>query len=108
MVTVDLSDTNEILFLESYYWPHVGLPNTTAELSEEEAVEIALRNLNIAARLRTKPRVELVILPQPQTNQFFLSWKVFLSTSNPLGDYIYFIHAQNGSILNKEDKLIRS
>lgn len=85
------------------YYPQIQAPAVPL-LSETIALQTAEQNLG---RSMIEPRersAELVVYPSGE--EFLLAWKVELQFQKPLGDWQYYIDAESGTILEKQNRMI--
>ena len=81
------------------YYPKIEA-SSRASLGEKQALATALKDASPAAKLE-ESRVELVIFPVE--GGFRTAWKVAFKMSAPAGTWRYFIDAENGQILDKQN-----
>ena len=71
--------------------------DTSPVVSQAQAIEFARSNLKATNVYRQPPMAQLVLYPRDTA--VFLAWKVRLRTESPLGDFISYIDAKNGAVL---------
>lgn len=96
--TVHLTGTSEVYYASGTHYDSVGVDQTQPSVSQSQAVVIARQDLDSQLELREAPVHELVILPYG--SEFRLAWKVVLPAKNPLGRWVYYVSASDGTILS--------
>jgi len=84
------------------YYPHIDIP-VEPSIHSDEAYSIAVRDLGEDVVLFDDPTEELVVLPRE--GDFYLSWKIFIPAEQPFGEWIFFIDALTGEILEKRNEI---
>jgi subtilisin-like proprotein convertase family protein len=74
------------------------------KVDKKEALTIAWNNLRASAKLRSKPTVQKVWLPSK--HGLIATYRVAISISKPLGDWVQYIDSQSGEVLKLEQKII--
>lgn len=106
---IHMTREGKVYLASSEYFDDVKVQDTSPKLSLTDAVQVAKGDLGPDLLLRETPTGELVILPYG--SEFRLAWKVTVPATAPMGLWIYFISASDGSILtgyNSADFVTRS
>lgn len=102
---VHLTRDNHVYFMNGDYYTNVKIRSTVPNITSSEATQIALTDVGGAeVEVLNAPSGELVILPYG--SEFKLSWKVALATDNPYGHWIYYVSAEDGSILKGYNEVL--
>ena len=72
----------------------------TFEKSRNEALNIAWTNIRVSGKLQGEPSIEQVWLPTK--NGLVAAYRVTLSVSEPLGDWVQYIDAKDGRVIKME------
>ena len=94
---VHLTKDGRIYLANGDYFDDVSVPSVRSTISGSEAVLIASGDLGQSLDLRSSPETNLAILPYG--SEYRLIWKVMLTAAGPLGRWVYYISAQNGTVL---------
>ncbi len=86
-----------------YYYPDINISGR-ASVSPGSAMNTALGDLEIAAAEQIKDIPELVVYPVNDTS-LILAYKIHMLIEEPYTNWIYFIEAQTGEILEKQNQL---
>ena len=73
-------------------------------LTKDQAYNIAWKNLGVTGKIMAEPTAEIIWFPTKKGLR--QAWKVFYSTSEPFGDWVQIINAENGSILTKKNTML--
>jgi Zn-dependent metalloprotease len=84
------------------YYSDIDIP-PDARISNVEAYSIAAKDLGGDVVLFGELSSEIVILPKE--GAYYLSWKLSIPAEKPFGEWVYFIDAVNGNILEKRDEI---
>lgn len=96
-VMVHLNDSNQVYLLNGRYQPSISSVDSTASLSAQQAVDVALQDLGVTRA--DESRQELVVFTDEQGVPH-LSWKLRMRLG--LGQsWLYFIDAQTGEQLHR-------
>ncbi|MBU1599419.1 hypothetical protein KKG61_04855, partial [bacterium] len=96
---LSLTNDGRIVSVASNYYPEIET-KIAPIIAESRAIEIAKDDLILKSDV--KERVELVILPK---NRGILCWKVRFFCQDPLGDWVYYITADKGKIIERYNNL---
>jgi|GEM_PF-1291316 len=100
-ISVHVDNANRVQMVNGVYYSDVGLPGRTrgrGPIPKAEAIEAALRDLGPETVLRGNASAEMIIYPAQ--DQYLKAYKVTFSASDPLGDWVYFINAENGEVID--------
>jgi Zn-dependent metalloprotease len=100
-VLVNLNRQGEISSVSNDYRPGFTAP-TRANLSAEQAYDIAYREAGINGRLMGEPTKKLLVFPKG--DQGYLAYRVTIPAENPLGDWEVFVDAVTGDVLQVIDQ----
>ncbi len=103
-VSVHLTPQNEVLAVFSNYKPDINV-STSPALSAFTAETTVKNDLRLTDVSNKSFQTQLEVFTDEKTNTHYLAYKVELTGTNPIMNWIYFIDAQNGSILLKYDNL---
>lgn len=99
-ISVHLDNMNQVQMVNGEYLPSVSLPKPRKArvISKTKAIEAAIQDLGSDTTLRGSASAEMIIYPTQ--NQYVKAYKVTFSASQPLGDWVYFIKAENGEVID--------
>ncbi|HET6568479.1 MAG TPA: hypothetical protein VFG50_10980 [Rhodothermales bacterium] len=98
---VNMTKKGEVYYVTADYLDDVQVERTSPAVSQEKAIDIAKSDLGPDLELLGKPESKLVILPYGAA--FRLAWKVIVPTEEPLGRWLYYLSARDGSVLGGYD-----
>jgi Zn-dependent metalloprotease len=103
IVAVHINPEGKIYYYSSDYFPYDEsiILNKKPSISPDYALGILLSDLSAEGIKNQK--TELVYYPYLRT--LILSYKIRAFIENPLGDWVYFISAEDGSILKRRNEL---
>jgi Zn-dependent metalloprotease len=92
---------DKVILFGSDFHPQINV-STIPKLSIQEAIEISKKDIGLNDNDKVVS-LALMILPlsQESTYQYRLAYQINLITEKPLNDWIYFIDAHNGEIIQK-------
>jgi hypothetical protein len=99
-IDVHLFQDGRVQAVTSRIFPDLQV-ETRPLISEEEAMEISRGHLDVRGALMGPILTELVILPEPPPG--VLAWKVSIPASQPCGDWVVTVDAQDGTVLSVRD-----
>lgn len=91
--------------VQGRYVPLAAL-DTTVQIPREEAMEIVIAKVGPRGALRKPTSSELVVYCIDTVN--YLAWKVSVHADDPLGEFIYYVDAHTGKVLDSYDNLKHS
>lgn len=94
---VNMTKDGRIYYVSGNYFTNISGVSTSASLSAFAAITQAKQDLGTGLKMDGKPKGKLVILPY--SDGFRLAWKVLIPASKPHGRWVYYISAQDGSVL---------
>ncbi|WP_052158298.1 T9SS type A sorting domain-containing protein [Lacinutrix jangbogonensis] len=100
-ITVHVSNRNNVTFHATTYDSSIETISTTPAVTEEQALEIALTNLNVEAADVTNIKNELYILKN--NNQTILTRRVLVSAYTKTGAWEVMLNAQTGAVISAKD-----
>lgn len=95
--SVNMTKKGNVYYASGDYFEEISVSAITPSISKLNAIELAEQDLGSTFQADEDSEAELVILPYG--DEFRLSWKVTIPAQNPLGRWVYYISAQDGSIL---------
>ncbi len=100
---IHINSRGNVYYFSCDYFPYDGtrVPSEP-KISEDDAFSAVFADLK-SEILPQSPQIELVYYPYE--NSLVLSYKVRLFTERPLGDWVYYIDAINGGIIEKRNEL---
>jgi len=102
-VGVHINRGGNVYYVSAHYFPYDGTPiPSEPKISENDAFSAVFSDLRPEV-LPENPEIEIVYYPYQ--NSLILAYKVRLFTQNPLGDWIYYVDALNGEIIEKRNEL---
>ncbi|MDI6752405.1 MAG: T9SS type A sorting domain-containing protein [bacterium] len=99
-LSLSLTKDGQIVSIDSNYHPEIKTPITPI-IHKSRAIEITKDYLGPKSPI-IRSEVTLVVLPK---DKGILSWKVRFFCHDPLGDWIYYIAADSGKIIEKYNNL---
>lgn len=101
-ILVHINDNKEVQVVNGHYLPNIDL-DTSATIQSAAAISSVKRDLNLQKELTQAPKAELVVYNYNEKT--YLAWKTLLSSEDPLGEFIYFIDAKTGEIIDSYNNL---
>jgi len=99
-IKVHLLKDGRVQVVKSRIFPDLH-PDTRPLISEEEAIDISRRHLDVTGALRGPILAEKVVLPEPYPG--ILAWKVCIPAWQPCGDWVVMVHGGDGTVLSARD-----
>ena len=99
---VHINPEREVRMVNGDFLPQIQV-NTTPSIDSSVAIANARSDLNTQSNLVMSPHAELIIYQF--NNQTYLAWKTVLASEQPLGEFVYYINASNGEIINTYNNL---
>ena len=96
-IKVHMNKDKQIEVVNGNYQPNIDI-NTTPAISDTQAVAAARAAINPKKEPMKKPKSELVVYAFNGKN--YLTWKIRIFSEDPLGDFIYYIDASNGEVID--------
>ncbi|WP_452225442.1 T9SS type A sorting domain-containing protein [Lacinutrix chionoecetis] len=103
-VTVHVSNRNSVTFHASTYDPSIETINTTPTITEAQAFEIALTNLNVEASSITQQENKLFIIKN--NDNPILVRRVYVHAYTKAGAWEVMVDAQTGEVISSKDVAI--
>ncbi|MDG1715052.1 T9SS type A sorting domain-containing protein [Lacinutrix sp.] len=100
-VTVHVSNRNTVTYYASTYKDSIQTINTTPSITETEAFNIALNNLNVEVSSIIQQERALFLINQ--NNETALAYRVFVQAYSKSGGWEVMVDAQTGAILSSKD-----
>jgi Zn-dependent metalloprotease len=100
-ISVHVDNANQVQVVNGEYLTDLTLPRSIREkgpITKVQAIETAIHDLGEDTTLRGSATAEMIIYPV--RDQYVKAYKVTFSTSMPLGDWVYFINAENGKVID--------
>lgn len=95
-----------IVTLGARAYPQVNV-TPTPRVSASRAIEVARRYfLQENANLESEPSFVILPLENESSFTYHLAWKLQLISMRPLKNFIYFISAEDGSLLKEQDNVV--
>ncbi|MEO0290436.1 MAG: nidogen-like domain-containing protein [candidate division WOR-3 bacterium] len=102
-VGVHINKRGNVYYVSSDYFPYDGTPlKTNSRITEREALSIIYSDLSLKV-FPEEYKSELVYYPYE--NSLILVYKIRFVSEYPLGDFVYYIDAINGSIVERRNEL---
>lgn len=101
-LAVHINANREVEIVTGRYFPGIEI-DTGATVQAAAAIRTAELHLNPRTPITREPRAGLCVYHH--RNQPHLAWKVRLFCENPLGDFVYYIDAKEGTILDRFNDL---
>jgi len=98
---VHMTKDNKVYLASGDYFDNIEVTNTKPTINLDEAINTAKNDLGKSLVLRESASGNLVILPYGAI--FLLTWKVTIPADDPMGEWVYFISATDGTILTGYD-----
>ena len=99
---VHINPEQEVRMVNGDFLPQIQV-NTTPSIDSSVAIANARSDLNTQSNLVMSPHAELIIYQF--NNQTYLAWKTVLASEQPLGEFVFYINASNGEIINTYNNL---
>jgi thermolysin len=99
---VHINPEQEVRMLNGNYLPNIEM-DTTPAISDSIAITSARGDLNPQQDLTMEPEAELIIYHFNE--QTYLCWKTILVSEEPMGEFVYYIDAANGDVINTYNNL---
>lgn len=97
---VHINSNKEIRIVTGYYLPNINI-DTTATVRSTDAISAARRDLNPKKELARPPVAERVIYTF--SGKTHLAWKTRLISVDPFAEFIYYVDAHTGQVIDKYD-----
>ena len=100
-VSVHLDHLNRVQMVNGEYLSKVSLPRRVrgaGPITKAEAIEAAIQDLGPETILKGSASAEMIIYPTQ--NQYVKAYKVTFPANKPLGDWVYFVNAENGKVID--------
>ena len=101
-IKVHINKNREVQVVNGLYLPNVDVSITPA-INEQEAVSAAKKAINPKSDSPNGPKTTLMVYNFDNKN--YLVWKVQVYFEDPLGDFIYYIDAQTGNVIDSYNNL---
>lgn len=96
-ISVHINQNKEVELVHGDYLPNIDL-DPSAAIQRDAAVETATRDLEPKNELAMAPKTELVVYESQ--GQPVLAWKILLASNEPLGDFVYYVNAKTGEVID--------
>lgn len=101
-ILVHISPNKEIKVINGYYLPDLQL-DTLPEIQGSKAISIATKAPPKKTVIQSPDDLQLVVYKfQDKT---YLAWKVRIITQSPPGDFIYYVDAKTGNVIDSYNGL---
>lgn len=100
------NEEKKITSSDSNFDPNIEINATEPKITEDEAYDLTIKTLkNKDLDLKSS---EIVIYRDIDKNpvEYYLTWKINVSSLQPLHNYVYFIDAESGEIISFYDNVI--
>lgn len=101
---VHIRQDGHIVMANGYYYPNIQL-STTPGVSASSAGKTAQTDLRAAAKITVPVTSSKLVIYRDQKGQFHLAWKLVLFSEQPMADWLYFVDAQSGQVIDKLSQL---
>ena len=99
---VHIDANRQVQVVTGRYLPNIEV-DTEATVSAEDAIAAAQTHLNPQVPINQTPGSELCVYHFNGNNH--LAWKVRIFSDDPLGDFIYYIDAKSGEVIDQYNNL---
>ncbi len=99
---VHINPEQEVRMVNGNYLPQIQV-DTTPAIDSTTAIANAHSDLNPQQDLTMAPQAELVIYQF--NDQTYLAWKTNLVCEQPMGEFVYYIDAASGDVINTYNNL---
>jgi len=99
---VHINPEQEVRMATGNYLPQIDI-STTPAIDSSAAINKARQNLNPQQDLSMTPHATLIVYQFK--DHTYLAWKTVLVSKQPLGEFVYFINADNGDVINTYNNL---
>jgi len=97
-LVVSISDQRQVRMVNCRHFVSEIAVDTAAVVQRAAAIDLARAHLAAQREGQQSPTALKIVYPY--AGQAYLAWKVRLQTEEPLGDFIYFINARTGAVIN--------
>lgn len=97
-ITVHIDQADRVQMVNGEYCSGIEVDTTTELISKTAAIHAVLAVLEIEGPPPSDAQVELVVFPRGEG--YCRAYKVTLNTSVPLGNWVYFVDASNGEVVD--------
>ena len=101
---VQLFEDGRVGMANGFYYPGIDLA-TTPSVPSARALKIGWDDLGLPATAGDSSSAELVVLPRDD-GSFALVWKTILYAREPLSDWLYYVDARTGAVLERRNRLV--
>jgi len=102
---VHINPEQEVRMASGNYLPQINI-STTPAIDSSTALNKARNDLNPQESLSMPPHAALIVYQFK--DHTYLAWKTVLVSKRPLGEFVYFIDAENGEVINTYNNLQHS
>jgi len=102
-ILVHLDQADRVQMVNGEYCPDVNVDMTATPIPKAQAFQVVLADLDLTGSLPADARAELVIFPRGNT--YCRAYKVTMTVKNPVGNWVYFVDAVSGDILDSYNDL---
>jgi Zn-dependent metalloprotease len=95
---VHIDQADRVQMVNGEYCPGIEVDTTTDPISKTKAIDAVLAVLEVEGSPPSNVQVELVVFPQGES--YCRAYKVMLNTSVPLGNWVYFVDALSGEVVD--------
>jgi Zn-dependent metalloprotease len=105
-VGLTIDNESKIVLFGSNYYPNISI-TTTPQISKERYIELAKNEVIFNDTTDFIRNSSLIIFPIESDGKinYHLTWMVELFSVNPLGEWVFFIDATDGSLLFKYNRM---
>lgn len=97
-VIVHIDQADRVQMVNGEYCSEIEVNTTTETISKTAAIQAVLAVLEIEGAPPSDVQTELVVFPQGE--DYYRAYKVTLNTRIPLGNWVYFVDASNGEVVD--------
>jgi Zn-dependent metalloprotease len=101
LINVHISPSDYVTYVDNKFDPTVEKINTNPTLSKDEALFIANTKIKSAGKLSFSSN-DLFVYNQSESTK--LIYKIIIESETPIGSWEVLVNAQNGNVINAEDK----
>ena len=95
---VHLDRVDRVQMVNGEYHAGIAVDATAAPVAKQAAIDAVLKALAVAGPPPSDVQTEFVILPQGE--RYCRAYKVRLTLKKPLGNWVYFVEAATGNVLD--------
>lgn len=95
-MTIHIDQANRVQMVNGQYAPGIDVDLSSTPMSAQEALNAALK----AVDTQEVPEAQTTLVLYPQGETYSRAYQVRFTTRQPLGDWIFFVDASQGTVLD--------